>query len=113
MSAITRAVFPVAGLGSRFLPATKASPKEMMPVDKPLVQYAVEEALAAGNTGLIFIRQSEALGLGHAVLCAKPVTLAYGLAHPEVGENLARHVEQLAGTLAARQGRAQRYSAVS
>ena len=118
---LTKAVFPVAGLGSRFLPATKASPKEMMPVvDKPLIQYAVEEAAAAGITDMIFItgrnkraiedhfdkayeveselaaqgktellemvrsviprginciyiRQSEALGLGHAVLCAKPV----------------------------------------
>ena len=48
MKKVTKAVFPVAGLGSRFLPATKASPKEMMPiVDKPLIQYAVEEALAA------------------------------------------------------------------
>ena len=46
---VRKAVFPVAGLGSRFLPATKASPKEMMPiVDKPLIQYAVEEAVAAG-----------------------------------------------------------------
>jgi UTP--glucose-1-phosphate uridylyltransferase len=118
---ITKAVFPVAGMGSRFLPATKASPKEMMPVvDKPLIQYAVEEAVAAGITDMIFItgrnkraiedhfdkayeleaelsmrgksellrlvqevipdhincifiRQPEALGLGHAVLCAKPV----------------------------------------
>jgi UTP--glucose-1-phosphate uridylyltransferase len=116
---ITKAVFPVAGLGSRFLPATKASPKEMLPiVDKPLIQYAVEEAAAAGITDLIFvtgrnkraiedhfdlnpeleaalthkpallklahgvlparcrciyIRQSEPLGLGHAVLCAQPV----------------------------------------
>ncbi len=118
---ITKAVFPVAGLGSRFLPATKASPKEMMPiVDKPLIQYAVEEAVAAGITDMvfitgrnkraiedhfdkayeleaelamrgkdellrmvqgvipphvncIFIRQTEALGLGHAVLCAQPV----------------------------------------
>lgn len=118
---ISKAVFPVAGLGSRFLPATKASPKEMMPVvDKPLIQYAVEEAVAAGitdmvfitgrskraiedhfdkayeleaelelrgkhellrmvqevipkNVNCIFIRQTEALGLGHAVLCAKPV----------------------------------------
>ena len=53
---ITKAVFPVAGLGSRFLPATKASPKEMMPVvDKPLIQYAVEEAVAAGMTDMIFI----------------------------------------------------------
>ena len=116
---ITRAVFPVAGLGTRFLPATKASPKEMLPiVDKPLIQYAVEEAIAAGITEMIFVtgrnkraiedhfdkayeleielaakqkdalldvlhrikpdnvdcfyvRQSEALGLGHAVLCAE------------------------------------------
>ena len=53
---LTKAVFPVAGLGSRFLPATKASPKEMMPVvDKPLIQYAVEEAAAAGITDMIFI----------------------------------------------------------
>ncbi|MDF2530184.1 MAG: UTP--glucose-phosphate uridylyltransferase [Gammaproteobacteria bacterium] len=119
MSVIRKAVFPVAGLGTRFLPATKASPKEMMPVvDKPLIQYAVEEAIAAGIKDLIFItsgakraiedhfdknyeleaklaqkaqfkalaevqnlppkginciyiRQQEALGLGHAVLCAK------------------------------------------
>jgi UTP--glucose-1-phosphate uridylyltransferase len=118
---VTKAVFPVAGMGTRFLPATKASPKEMMPiVDKPLIQYAVEEAVAAGITDMIFVtgrskraiedhfdkayeleselerrgktellkfvrnllpkninciylRQSEALGLGHAVLCAKPV----------------------------------------
>jgi len=118
---ITKAVFPVAGLGTRFLPATKASPKEMLPiVDIPLIQYAAEEAIAAGVTELIFvtgrnkrsipdhfdtsfeleakleasgkaevleairkilpkgvsciyIRQPEALGLGHAVLCAKPV----------------------------------------
>ena len=121
MSKIRKAVFPVAGLGTRFLPATKASPKEMLPVvDKPLIQYAVEEAVAAGCDQLIFvtssskraiedhfdkayeleaeleakgkdkllqltkdivpphvsciyIRQPEALGLGHAVLCAKPV----------------------------------------
>lgn len=120
-SKITKAIFPVAGMGTRFLPATKASPKEMLPiVDKPLIQYAVEEAVAAGITDLIFItgrskraipdhfdkayeleteleargklrmlalvrdilpshvnciyiRQAEALGLGHAVLCAKPV----------------------------------------
>jgi UTP--glucose-1-phosphate uridylyltransferase len=117
---VTKAVFPVAGMGTRFLPATKASPKEMMPiVDKPLIQFAVEEAVAAGITDMIFvtgrskraiedhfdkayeletelqmrgktemldfvrnllpkninciyIRQPEALGLGHAVLCAKP-----------------------------------------
>ena len=121
MKPVKKAVFPVAGLGSRFLPATKASPKEMMPVvDKPLIQYAVEEAVAAGitdmifitgrskraiedhfdkayeleaeltargknellrmvqdviphNVNCIFIRQVEALGLGHAVLCAQPV----------------------------------------
>jgi UTP--glucose-1-phosphate uridylyltransferase len=121
MSIIRKAVFPVAGLGTRFLPATKASPKEMLPVvDKPLIQYAVEEAVAAGITELIFItgrskraiedhfdrafeveaelaargkadmlkavreivpsnvkciyvRQAQALGLGHAVLCAEPV----------------------------------------
>ena len=121
MSEIRKAVFPVAGLGTRFLPATKASPKEMLPVvDKPLIQYAVEEAVEAGITELIFVtsstkrsiedhfdksyelevelekkgklealelvrnivpkgvsciyvRQAEALGLGHAVLCAKSV----------------------------------------
>jgi len=116
---VRKAVFPVAGLGTRFLPATKATPKEMLPVvDKPLIQYAVEEAVSAGITDLIFVtsgpkraiedhfdvnrelehtlertgkdelarvvrgilpddvncyyvRQQEALGLGHAVLCAK------------------------------------------
>jgi UTP--glucose-1-phosphate uridylyltransferase len=116
---ITKAIFPVAGLGTRFLPATKASPKEMLcVVDKPLIQYAVEEAAAAGITDMIFVtgrnkraiedhfdkafeleaeleaknkhalleiarsikpegvecfyvRQAEALGLGHAVLCAE------------------------------------------
>ncbi len=53
---VTKAVFPVAGLGTRFLPATKATPKEMMPVvDKPLIQYAVEEAYAAGITEMIFV----------------------------------------------------------
>ena len=119
-SPIKKAVFPVAGMGTRFLPATKANPKEMLPiVDKPLIQYAVEEAIDAGCTELVFItgrnkrtiedhfdkayeleselsirnkekllsivkgivppnvscmyiRQPEALGLGHAVLCAKP-----------------------------------------
>ena len=56
MSRITKAVFPVAGLGTRFLPATKASPKEMLPVvDKPLIQYAVEEAYAAGVRDMIFV----------------------------------------------------------
>ena len=121
MARITKAVFPVAGMGTRFLPATKASPKEMLPiVDKPLIQYAVEEAVAAGMTEMIFItgrgkraiedhfdkafeleteleqrgqkqllkivqgilpsnvsctyvRQAQALGLGHAILCAEPV----------------------------------------
>ena len=119
MKKVTKAVFPVAGMGSRFLPATKASPKEMMPiVDKPLIQYAVEEAVSAGITDMVFItgrnkraiedhfdkayeveaelaargkielleviqsvipksvnciyiRQPEALGLGHAVLRAR------------------------------------------
>ena len=117
---VKAAVFPVAGRGTRFLPATKASPKEMLPiVDKPLIQYAVEEAIAAGANKLVFvtgaskraiedhfdtdaelenalirsgkdellasvrgivpkgvsciyIRQGEPLGLGHAVLCARP-----------------------------------------
>ena len=118
---IRKAVFPVAGLGTRFLPATKTVPKEMMPiVDRPLIQYAVDEAIEAGCDTLIFVTnrykhsvadyfdkayeleqklekagkheqlaliqqilpphvravfvtQTEALGLGHAVLCAKPV----------------------------------------
>ncbi|MEE9494420.1 MAG: UTP--glucose-1-phosphate uridylyltransferase GalU [Gammaproteobacteria bacterium] len=118
---VKKAVFPVAGLGTRFLPATKAVAKEMLPiVDKPLIQYATEEAVAAGIEELIFVtssskraiedhfdknyeleselekkqkhdlleltkniipkgvscvfvRQPEALGLGHAVLCARPV----------------------------------------
>ncbi|WP_459617202.1 UTP--glucose-1-phosphate uridylyltransferase GalU [Bordetella sp. 2513F-2] len=56
MQAVRKAVFPVAGMGTRFLPATKAMPKEMLPVvDKPLIQYAVEEAVAAGITDLIFV----------------------------------------------------------
>jgi UTP--glucose-1-phosphate uridylyltransferase len=118
---LRKAVFPVAGLGTRFLPATKANPKEMLPVvDKPLIQYAAEEAEGAGvdslvfvtgrnkrsipdhfdkayeleselkeagktellkkvqnvlpeDVGCIYLRQSEALGLGHAVLCAESV----------------------------------------
>jgi UTP--glucose-1-phosphate uridylyltransferase len=117
-SDVRKAVIPAAGLGTRFLPATKASPKEMLPlVDKPLIQYAVEEAVAAGIEDIIvvtgrgkraiedhfdrsveleenlkgngkaqllsqirhisnlanfcYVRQSEALGLGHAVLCAQ------------------------------------------
>ena len=119
--AVKTCVFPVAGRGTRFLPVTKASPKEMLPiVDKPLIQYAVDEALSAGADTLVFItgsskraiedhfdsnpeleavlqqqgkqelletlrgilpswascvyiRQSAPLGLGHAVLCARPV----------------------------------------
>ena len=59
MSLIRKAIFPVAGLGTRFLPATKANPKEMLPiVDKPLIQYAVEEAIDAGVTQLIFVTSS-------------------------------------------------------
>lgn len=59
MQKVTKAIFPVAGLGTRFLPATKANPKEMLPiVDKPLIQYAVEEAIAAGITELIFVTNS-------------------------------------------------------
>lgn len=120
MKPVRKAVFPVGGLGTRFLPATKALPKEMLPiVDKPLIQYAVEEALSAGVQKLVFvtgsskraiedhfdtdaelervlsesgktdllsvvrdivpagvdciyIRQGTPLGLGHAVLCARP-----------------------------------------
>ena len=56
MKKITKAVFPVAGLGTRFLPATKAIPKEMLPIiDKPLIEYAVEEAVNAGIDEIIFI----------------------------------------------------------
>ena len=56
MKKIRKAVFPVAGLGTRFLPATKATPKEMLPiVDKPLIQFAVEEAIEAGLTDMIFV----------------------------------------------------------
>jgi len=121
MTRIRKAVFPVAGLGTRFLPATKTVPKEMLPIiDRPLIQYAVDEAIEAGcdtlvfvtnrykhavadyfdkayeleqklekagktellalirdvlpaNVRAVFVTQAEALGLGHAVLCAKPV----------------------------------------
>lgn len=65
LSRITKAVFPVAGLGTRFLPATKAMPKELLPIiDKPIVQYAVEEAIAAGITELVFVtgRNKRAIG---------------------------------------------------
>jgi len=59
MRKVSKAIFPVAGLGTRFLPATKANPKEMLPiVDKPLIQYAVEEAVEAGITELIFVTSS-------------------------------------------------------
>ncbi len=58
-SRVTKAVFPVAGMGTRFLPATKANPKEMLPiVDKPLIQYAAEEAMAAGINELNFFTSS-------------------------------------------------------
>jgi UTP--glucose-1-phosphate uridylyltransferase len=65
MPKVTKAVFPVAGLGTRFLPATKAMPKELLPIiDKPIVQYAVEEAVAAGITELVFVtgRNKRAVG---------------------------------------------------
>ena len=65
LSRITKAVFPVAGLGTRFLPATKAMPKELLPIiDKPIVQFAVEEAIAAGITELVFVtgRNKRAIG---------------------------------------------------
>lgn len=65
MTNITKAVFPVAGLGTRFLPATKAMPKELLPIiDKPIVQHAVEEAIAAGITELVFVtgRNKRAVG---------------------------------------------------
>lgn len=65
MDSVTKAVFPVAGLGTRFLPATKAMPKELLPIiDKPIVQYAVEEAVAAGITELVFVtgRNKRAVG---------------------------------------------------
>ena len=56
MKKVRKAVFPVAGMGTRFLPTTKASPKEMLPiVDKPLIQYAVEEAVEAGITDMVFV----------------------------------------------------------
>ena len=146
---IQTAVFPVAGLGTRFLPATKSTPKEMLPVvDKPLIQYAAEEAVSAGVEGLVFITsrmkhsiadhfdtafelehrleqsgkhdllrrcrqtlprevnriyipQAEALGLGHAVGCARPaigdgffaVLLADDLILPEEQNCLAEMIE--------------------
>jgi UTP--glucose-1-phosphate uridylyltransferase len=147
---IRMAVFPVAGMGTRFLPATKANPKEMLPVvDKPLIQYAAEEAVAAGIETLVFVtgrnkrsipdhfdkayelenelaergktkmlelvrnivppevtcvyvRQADALGLGHAVGCARPIVqhepfaviLADDLIVSREGGALAQMVEQ-------------------
>jgi UTP--glucose-1-phosphate uridylyltransferase len=147
---IRMAVFPVAGMGTRFLPATKANPKEMLPVvDKPLIQYAAEEAVAAGIETLVFVtgrnkrsipdhfdkayeleselaergktkmlelvrnivppevtcvyvRQADALGLGHAVGCARPIVqhepfaviLADDLIVSHEGGALAQMVEQ-------------------
>jgi len=73
---VTKAVIPVAGLGTRMLPATKAIPKEMLPiVDKPMIQYIVNECIAAGpkHVTIMHVRQGVAKGLGHAVLCAKPL----------------------------------------
>jgi UTP--glucose-1-phosphate uridylyltransferase len=152
---IRKAVFPVAGLGTRFLPATKASPKEMLPiVDKPLIQYAVEEAVQAGVEVLVFvtsrtkraiedhfdsayeletelelrgkqeqlelvqsivpkdvscvyIRQAEALGLGHAVLCAEPAVgdepFFVILADDLIDGGARSCLEQMAGVFAERQ----------
>ncbi len=146
---VKKAVFPVAGLGTRFLPATKASPKEMLPlIDKPLVQYVVEEAVASGIEQILFVtgrgkrtledhfdiafeleallydkgkdaelsqirgiaemvqifyvRQKQALGLGHAILCARdfignePFAVLLGddiidAEHPSLGQLLEVH----------------------
>ena len=161
MKPVRKVVFPVAGMGTRFLPATKAMPKEMLPVvDKPLMQYAVEEAAAAGGTALIFItgrykraiedhfdkspeleadltakgkyelldlvhsvtprgvnfifiRQPEPLGLGHAVLCARPVVgdepfgviladdLIYAPQQPALGQLIAARGEMGGGSVLA------------
>ncbi|KAG1435863.1 hypothetical protein G6F57_020930 [Rhizopus arrhizus] len=82
MRPVRKAVFPVAGMGTRFLPATKAMPKQLLPVvDKPLIQYAVEEAVAAGITDLIFQGQARAAGdgAGHST-CARQLPL-----HPAIG----------------------------
>lgn len=161
MNTIKKAIFPVAGLGTRFLPVTKANPKEMLPIlDKPLIQYAVEEAIEAGIEEMIFVtsgskraiedhfdrnfelekvllekqkmkalneikqllpkhikvsytRQSEPLGLGHAILCAKhlignepfAVLLADDLMYHEEARCLSQmvsiyHEKKIAGVLA-------------
>jgi len=174
---IRKAVFPVAGLGTRFLPATKANPKEMLPVvDKPLVQYAAEEAVRAGIEVLVFvtgrnkrsipdhfdkayeletelqakgkqrqleevrnilpsgvsciyIRQAEALGLGHAVMCAEPVVgtepfavvLADDLIYDSEGggvlsqmvERYDRHVTSILGVQRVPQEHTDRYGIVA
>jgi len=154
MTAIRKVVFPVAGLGTRFLPATKAVAKEMLTVvDKPLIQYAAEEAVAAGAETLVFIvgrtknsiidhfdkayeletelatrnkqallkivrdvvpdrvncvfiRQSEALGLGHAVLCAEPAigNEPFGVILPDdliynAGKNCLQQMAEVFGRL--------------
>ena len=70
---IRKAVFPVAGLGTRFLPATKASPKEMLPVvDKPLIQYAVEEAYEAGIRDMVFVTGASRAAWAWATPCCAP-----------------------------------------
>ena len=77
---VKKAVFPVAGFGTRFLPATKAMPKELLPiVDKPLIQYAVEEAIAAGIDTLIFVtgRNKRAIE-DHAAFKREKYTGGYG-----------------------------------
>ena len=69
---VKKAIIPAAGLGTRFLPATKAQPKEMLPiVDKPTIQFIIEEAIASGMVDIHYIRQKEPRGLGHAIHCAK------------------------------------------
>ena len=74
MKKITKAVFPVAGLGTRFLPATKAIPKEMLPIiDKPLIEYAVEEAVNAGIKEIIFITNHTTVSYTHLTLPTKRI----------------------------------------
>ena len=75
---VRKAVFPVAGMGTRFLPATKANPKEMLPVvDKPLIQYAVEEAVEAGITEMIFITGRNKRSI--PTILTKPTSLSISL----------------------------------
>ena len=173
MTPVRKAVFPVAGLGTGFLPATKASPKEMLSVvDKPLVQYAVEEAAAAGITEMIFVtgrgkrsiedhfdhayelestlaargrhdlierlravvppgvsfsyvRQCEPRGLGHALLCARPliqdepfaVVLADDLINGDVLRQMTalhgRHLSSLVGVMHAEPAELERHGVVA